>query len=225
MNLKSFGHFQDNEKEYDNFNNKSQLDDIQCALPVRNLSYGVQIEKGRICANLNKSMENLNLIPEGQEYIGYTLVIVYGISQALTVFLIRGTSIIEVTYDIQLLWSHMVGFLVSLLLMFIFESPTLPEDIYNVFYLSGHVAFSFLATVTYFVALNFASGILVTLNYSSGIVLSMLSQYFIVYKIHSGHRNLLEIGGAVLVLSATCMNPVYLLVSERLRKEKTSPND
>ena len=109
--------------------------------------------------------------------------------------------------------------------MFIFESPNLPDDIYNVLYLTGHVTLSFLATVTYFVALNFASGILVTLNYSSGIVLSMLSQYFIVYKIHSGHRNLLEIGGAVLVLSATCMNPVYQLVSERLRKQKTSEKE
>ena len=180
---------------------------------------------GYICANLNKSIENLNSITDSHEYIGYSLVIVYGLSQALTVFLIRGTSIIQLSYDIQLLWSHMIGFLVSLLLMFIFESPTLPDDIYNGLFITGHVTLSFLATVTYFVALNFASGILVTLYYSFGIVLSMLSQYFIVYKIYSGHRNLLEIGGAVLVLSATCMNPVYQLVSERLRKEKTSEKE
>ena len=229
VNLKSFGDLQDNEEEeYDNFNNRSktELYDIQCALTIRSLSYEVQIEKRRICANLNKSMETPNLITGSHEYIGYTLVIVNGLSQAFKVFLIRGTSIIEVTYDIQLLWSHLIGFLVSLLLMFIFESPNLPDDIYNVLYLTGHVTLSFLATVTYFVALNyFASGILVTLNYSSGIVLSMSSQYFIVYKIHSGHRNLLEIGGAVLVLPATCMNPVYQLVSERLRKEKTNPKE
>ena len=74
------------------------------------MSFEVQIGKGRICANLNKSMENLNSITDSHEYIGYTLVIFYGLSQALTVFLIRGTSIIEVTYDIQLLWSHMIGF-------------------------------------------------------------------------------------------------------------------
>ena len=132
VNRQSF----DNKDEYDNFNNTTEVDDIQCPLTIRNFSYEVQIEKNRKCSNLSKSMENLNLITEVQEYMGYILVIVYGLSQALTVFLMRGTSIIEVTYDIQLLWYHMIGFLVSLLLMFIFESPTLPDDIYNVLFLT-----------------------------------------------------------------------------------------
>ena len=186
VNLGSLGDLQENWEDYDNvnINNETEPDNIQCVLIVRNLSHEIQIENSTTCSHLNKSVKYPNLKHTSQEYMGYILVIVYGFSQGLTVFLIRGTPIIEVSYDVQLLWSHIVGFLVSILFMFIFESPTLPDDIYNVMYLTGHVTLSFLATVTYFVALNFASGVLVTLNYSSGIVLSMLSQYFIVYNIH-----------------------------------------
>ena len=224
VNLGSLGDPQENSDDYENvnINNETEPDNIQCVLIVRNLSHEVQIENSTTCSNLNKSVKYPNLNHTSQEYMGYILVIVYKFSQGLTVFLIRGTPIIEVSYDVQLLWSHIVGFLVSLLFMFIFESSTLPDDIYNVMYLTGHVTLSFLATVTYFVVLNFASGVLVTLNYSSGIVLSMLSQYFIVYNVHPGHRNLIEIGGAVLILLATCMNPVYQLLSIRLKKDQTS---
>ena len=93
--------------------------------------------------------------------------------------------------------------MISVVLIIIVKTPTLPTNRYNCLYLTGHVSFSFFATVLYFVALNFGSGVLVTLNYSSAIVLSMLSQYIIVYDIQPGHRNAVEITGAALVLMVT----------------------
>ena len=36
---------------------------------------------------------------------------------------------------------------------------------------------------------------------------------------------MIEIGGAVLILLATCMNPVHQLLSKRLKKDQTSPEE
>ena len=192
--------------------NETNVDGGMCDLNSTMLQNKTQLEN-TTCKSIFV-MEKLK--DTEQDYIGYILITAYGLSQGLTIYLIRGTTINDASYDVQLLWSHVVGFLVSLVLMLIFETPTLPNNIYNALYLTGHVIFSFLATVTYFIALNFASGVLVTLNYSFGIVLSMLSQYFIVRNVHSGHRNLMEIGGALLVLLAACINPVHYLIKEKL---------
>ena len=150
------------------------------------------------------------------DYIGYILVTVTGFSTSLTCLFIRGSRVTELTWVIQIIWTLCISLLISVIPMLIFETPTVPKDLMSSLFLTGHIAFSFLATVSYYMAVNVASGVLVSLSYSSGVLFSMLAQYFIVNNIKPGHRNLLEISGAVLVLFASCMNPVYQLITERL---------
>ena len=79
----------------------------------------------------------------GKIYIGYILVTMYGLSQGATVLLIRGISVAEITYEAQLIWTHCLALLLSLILMFIFENPTLPPNLKNSMYLTGHVSTEF----------------------------------------------------------------------------------
>ena len=154
-------------------------------------------------------------------YIGYILVTVCGFSGAGSVLFIRGmSSTDEVTSDVQVIGTHLIGFTISAILMGILEKPKLPVDLNGCMYLTGHVVFSFLGTLCFYLAVNVASGVLVVLAYTPAIAFSMIVQYFITFNIQPGHRNVLEICGAILVFVAACMNPVHQIVTEKKNKNK-----
>ena len=176
----------------------------------------------------NGSNSTSNIIPSRSsrhEFIGYILVSISGFCSAATVLMIRGTKVKEVTSDVQVIYGHLFGFFISAFLMGVLEKPTLPSDALGMLYLVGHVIFSFSGTVCFYVALNMASGVLVALSYTTSIVFSMVAQYFILQDIQPGHRNLLEICGALLVLISACMNPVHQLVIEKRGKYQELPEE
>ena len=153
-----------------------------------------------------------------QMYIGYIMVLITGLSSAGPILIVRGTRIKDVPSDTQVIYGHFLGFIVSAVLMGCLEKPVLPHNINASLYLSGHIFFTLLGTVSFYAAINIASGVLVALAYTSVIVFSMAAQYAFMENIQPGHRNILEICGAILVLISASMNPLHQLFTGDKKK-------
>ena len=172
-------------------------------------------------SKINESNATVNSPDTSKHYIGYILVTLSGLSCSSSVLFIRSMSSTgEVTSDVQVIATHVIGFVISAVLMGILEKPKLPVDLNGCLYLTGHVIFSYLGNVCFYVGLNIASGVLVVLAYTPAIVFSMIVQYFITFSIQPGQRNVLEIFGAILVFVAACMNPLHHTVTEKQDKNK-----
>ena len=71
----------------------------------------------------------------------------------------------------------MFGFLISVILMGCLENlenPVLPHGVDVNLFLLGHVTFTFIGTICFYVALNITSGVLVSFPYISVIVFSAI---------------------------------------------------
>ena len=76
-------------------------------------------------SNTNNNTEAIQIQQAtiGNPFVGYILVTLYGLNQSTTIYLIRGTAVATVTNEVQLIWTHCLALLVSLILMLIFEQP------------------------------------------------------------------------------------------------------
>ena len=156
-----------------------------------------------------------------KNYLGYILIVTYGLSSASSLLLVRAISnSYEVATDIQVTWMHLMGLTISAILMGIFEKPKLPRNIMESLYLSGHIIFSFIGTFSYHLAFQLTSGVLVVLANTPAIVFTVLIQYYVTYNIRPGHRNVLEVCGSILIFIAAGMNPVYQIITNRKNKHE-----
>lgn len=152
-------------------------------------------------------------------YVGYLLAITAGACSPFAVIMTRGTSIKNEPIEIQVIWIWISGLVISTVAMVIFQHPIMPQTLRDWLLLLGHVTFSFLGTVTYYLAINLTSGVLVNITNTTSVIISLFAQYFILHGLRPGHQNILEVLGSVLVFIAACLNSFVQLVKEKCKHQ------
>ena len=143
--------------------------------------------------------------------LGYAMAAATGISLTLDILVIRHFEYVRNNQHAVLFWTFLVTTLISMLLMFIFESPVLPNSTENYMFLSGHSVSSTLQWPLYFLAASYVTGGTINITMSLSSVFLLLSQYTILKDIHPGHRNWIEGVGVACVIVANMLSSIVEL--------------
>lgn len=106
----------------------------------------------------------------------------------------------------------------SLMEMTIFESPTFPADNVCQGLLAGHAIIASLGNILRTVSVTIIPPVFAALLSTLDTVFLFCAQYTVMRKINPGHRNAMEVAGAVLVLVGNLLCPVYPLILNSKQK-------
>ncbi len=183
------------------------------AIPENGYSNSILYHQNTILESLANN-SNTTTMPT---YVGYLLATAAGSCSPFAVLITRGTSIQNESVHTQIIWVWTSGLVISTVAMLIFQHPILPGTLRDWLLLSGHVIFSFLGTVTFYLAINLTSGVLVNLTNTTSVIISLLAQYFVLQGLRPGHQNVLEVLGSVLVFIAASLNSLVQLAKEKCK--------
>ena len=146
------------------------------------------------------------------QMIGYTAAIGSGILLSLEILVVKRNPYIK-DHPIEVLfWGWSFGTGVSLIAMFIIETPVLPGNWFDISMVTIHSATCAAITPLIIYGSNTVSGNTVTIIVSTKVVLMLISQYTVLSSILPGHRNWIEVVGVFLVLLGSSMSSVMELV-------------
>ena len=143
--------------------------------------------------------------------LGYTMAAATGISLTLDILVIRHFQYVRDNQHAVLFWTFLITTLISMLLMFMFESPVLPNSTENYMFLLGHSVSSTLQWPLYFLAASYVTGGTINITMSLSSVFLLLSQYTILKDIQPGHRNWIEGIGVACVIIANMLSSIVEL--------------
>ncbi len=64
------------------------------------------------------------------------------------------------------------------------------------------------------IALSLTTGVIVSMAYSSSLVYMLLSQYYVLQDYHAGHRDWLEVTGAICVIIGSLLTPIVESITQ-----------
>ena len=151
----------------------------------------------------------------GTFYLGCGLSILPGLTNVVLVILQKRYA--DFFSDTQkqvsvLFWTFFSGTLLSILLMFCFETPVLPDSIMDYLLSFGHVVCYVIILPTIIYACLVIDGNTVNILLTSSIVYMVIAQYTVLKDIHPGHRNWIEIAGIVLVIFGSALSSIKQLL-------------
>ena len=132
--------------------------------------------------------------------LGYSLPIVTGVGVSATIVLNKRHPYMMQHVIEVLFWVFLIGTVLSLVAMAIFEHPVLPGSWYSFFLVSIHCLAFVAGWPLRLYAVERISGNTVNIICSTSVVFMLISQYTVLSSIHPGHRNWIEVVGVVLVL-------------------------
>ena len=134
------------------------------------------------------------------QIIGYVFAASAGVALPIDVLLVKrnpyfNDNILEVVF-----WNFVTNTCFSVVIMFIIETPVLPNDWFDTAMVTIHgLTFASLWPL-YICAPKYVSGNTVTAILSTQVVFMLISQYTMLSSILPGHRNWMELVGVVLVM-------------------------
>ena len=164
----------------------------------------------------------------GDEILGYLMMILSGVSGAANT-VIQKAKMNEVNPLILNFWTSIAMTLVPLVLCLIieFDDLTFPTDAESILLVLGQ---SFASAFSFMLALQGVrrtTAIWITLALSLQIFFLIISQYTILHSIAPGKDNWIEIFGAVVVIVAAVIPPIWEVIKtkfdNRLRTRKLHP--
>ena len=142
------------------------------------------------------------------EVLGYVLLLFSSTSMCI-IYFVRNKKVPNVNFVFVSLWVGICGFVLSFVLMFIFEEPTLPSSTTCIFLLCGHAICESISTSANLFVLQKVSPVILALSSSLQLVLLGISQYTFMKHINPGKGNALEITGFVTIFIGTLVGPLY----------------
>ena len=155
--------------------------------------------------------------------LGYILATCTGLFMTLEVAVVKYYKDFFTTENvfISLIWSYLLGTLLSIIPMLIYEDPVFPVDIKNILLLCAHVCtYVFMLPLLLYGSL-LVSGSLGSIIGTTNLILVLIAQYTLLRDIHPGHRNWIEIVGVMCVLFGSIFSSlVEILKSYRKEEDK-----
>ena len=152
----------------------------------------------------NTSYKNIILVT-----IGYLLPVITGMMVTGEALLIKKYSYIKDNITVVVFWSIVPSFTASAIAMAVLETPTLPSTWMDVLYVLGQNIGYTLLWVTIYFAAKYISGNTINMILCTSVVFMLLAQYTVLSSIHPGHRNWMEVLGAVLVFVGSSLKSVF----------------
>ena len=133
------------------------------------------------------------------QVIGYAIAAIAGIFVTLDVLVTKfNTSFTDYLFEIPF-FAFVAGTLLSVIGMLILETPTLPTNWMDVFYIVIHTLAYTMLWPLYIYVFQYISGNTFNIIWSTSTVFMLLAQYTILSSILPGHRNWMEVFGVLLV--------------------------
>ena len=143
-----------------------------------------------------------------REGLGYVLLLFSSISMCI-IFFVRNKKIYNVNFVFVSLWVGICGFVVSCVLMVIFEELILPSSTTCILLLCGHAICESISASANMFVLQKVSPVILSLFVSLQLVLLGISQYSFMININPGKGNAIEVIGFVILLIGNLVGPLY----------------
>ena len=164
------------------------------------------LNKTRVCTNTIENFKSEEYEVFGYEInqatnliVGCSIAALSGVFVTLDVHVMKfNTSFGDYMFEIPF-FSFIVGTLISIVLMLILESPTLPTNWTDVIYIVIHTTSFATGWPLYIYILRYISANTFNIIWSTITVFMLIAQYTVLSSILPGHRNWIEVVGVLLV--------------------------
>ena len=147
--------------------------------------------------------------------LGFLLPIISGSIQSAQMVIVKKFPFIGKDVFITGFWTLLYGSIISAVLMLIFEIPTLPQNWIDILYILVHGLSYGITWSSIIIVAFYLSGNTVNIIISTMVVFMLIPQYTILSSIYPGHRNWVEVLGAVLVLMGSSLGSIIKLLSAK----------
>ncbi len=144
-----------------------------------------------------------------------------GLTMCFQIIVIRKRPFIGQQVEQVLFWVFVGGTLVSLTLMALAETPVLPNNWSDVLYMSLHCLSYVFVCPAYMYAASRVKGTTLAIIASSVVMWMLIAQYTILSSIYPGHRNWIEIVGAVMVFTGAVLSVSVEICKQKAKEFST----
>ena len=157
-----------------------------------------QIRNATTVASTQLSFENPSSLTRGILY--YSIPVAAGFALTGDVILVKKRSYLIEKITEVLFWNFLSNTVLSIVVMFIVETPVLPSNWYDTIMISLHCFSYVFIWPLYLLSMKYISGNTFVLISSTIVVFMLVAQYTVLSSILPGHRNWMEVLGVVMVL-------------------------
>ncbi len=122
-------------------------------------------------------------------------------------------------------WTCFSGAAASFVVMGFAEKPVFPETMTDLALLFGHVGTYMFMPGLYFYGCTIIDGNIITIILSSVIIYMVVAQYTFMSHTFPGHRNWIEVFGALLVFASCVLAPTVTSISKKKETDQTEKKD
>ena len=163
--------------------------------------------------------------PNFSTFLGSALAILAGMFSVTRIFTVK--KFLDLFYSESnrwstVLWTCFSGATLSFAITGFVEKAVIPETIQDTGFFLGHIgAFLFMPGL-YFYGCTFVDGNMTIIVVSSVTVYLVIAQYTFMKNFFPGHKNWMEVFGAMLVFLSCVLVPTVTLIGEKKQTEQTS---
>ena len=150
------------------------------------------------------------------DLVKYALPLVNGLSMTLDVVVVKKRPYISEHIVEVLFWCFLSNAVLSLVVMFIVETPLLPGNWYDTLLVTLHCISYLFIWPLYLFAVKYISGNTFTLVSSTIVVFMLIAQYSVLSSILPGNRNWIEIVGVILVLLGSTLESIFNIFGHKI---------
>ena len=155
--------------------------------------------------------------------IGYTSMFACGIITPTLAIFKKGTRLRNYSVPVWMLWNYIINSVVATVVMLATGEYIIPDTLRTYALLSIHIVTIFGTQTFYFLALKFTTGIITLIVGTNSILLYLLAQYTITRHLHPGHRNAMEIIGAIIVFVGAMLPSAITLIKLKCATKLPKP--
>ena len=156
-----------------------------------------------------------HLDKESNDLVGLIIATSAGILLAVDILVMKYHNASFVDYMLSIpFFCFLAGTLLSLIVMGIFERPTLPNNWLDVAYILIHgIAFAFNWPLYIYILKHITANVF-NIIWSTNTIFMLIAQYTILSSILPGHRNWIEVVGALLVMIGTSFGSIINILMD-----------
>ena len=148
----------------------------------------------------------------------YIFAMIPGIALSLSFLLVKRRSYLVEHWNSVLFWTFLINTLLSVILMAIIESPTLPSNWYeSVLLICNGLAYGLNMPLNIY-AVSRISANTMNIIFSASVMFFLLAQYTVLSSILPGHRNWIEVLGCALVFTGSAFTSIMELIKSKMRE-------
>ena len=165
----------------------------------RHQNEGNFTHRGHFTTNITIENKGYGDITTTSLILGITLSGVSGITVSASTLILKRNQFLQTSISRNLFWDFVLSTLVSLIIMWIFEKPRLPKDWLQFWFVAGHCLTYIFLWPSVIYSSRYISGTTMNIVFSTAVVFMLIPQYTVLSSILPGHKNWIEVVGAVLV--------------------------